>query len=80
MLKNKEFWEAWVQTNALYNNWTVLNGINYYVLFVLHTLNSYIFVKLFGVNGLWYALPTAELVALIIGCIFVVKYKNLYHY
>lgn len=44
------------------------------VIFVL------LFVKLFGVNGIWYALPTAEFVALIIGIIFFKKYKKIYNY
>lgn len=43
------------------------------VIFVL------LFVKLFGVNGIWYALPTAEFVALIIGIIFFKKYKKIYN-
>lgn len=39
MLNNKEFWESWGQTNALYNTWTISHKINYYVLFVLYTLD-----------------------------------------
>ena len=41
MLNCKEFWETWGQTNALYNAWTVTHKINYYVLFVLYTLDSH---------------------------------------
>lgn len=41
MSNNKEFWESWGQTNALYNTWTVSNNINYYVLFVLYALDSH---------------------------------------
>lgn len=39
-----------------------------------------LFVKLFGINGLWFALPTAEVIALIIGFVFIKKYKKVYNY
>lgn len=41
MLNNKEFWESWGQTNALYNTWTMSHNINYYVLFVLYVLDTH---------------------------------------
>lgn len=55
----------------------LLSFIRTLVLIVLFVL---LFVKLFGINGLWYALPTAEFTALIIGMIFVKKYKKVYNY
>lgn len=39
-----------------------------------------IFVKLFVINGLWYALLVAELFSLIISLVLVKKYKKVYNY
>ena len=55
----------------------LLSFIRTLVLIVVFVL---LFVKLFGIDGLWYALPTAEFVSLIIGIIFVKKYKKVYNY
>lgn len=55
----------------------LLSFIRTLVLIVLFVL---LFVKLFGIDGLWYALPTAELVSLIIGLIFIKKYRKIYNY
>lgn len=41
MLYNQEFWESWGQTNSLYNNWASLRKTNYYILFVMYSLNSH---------------------------------------
>lgn len=57
------------------------NGKNSALLSFIRTLVLIVvFVKLFGIDGLWYALPTAEFVSLIIGIIFVKKYKKVYNY
>ncbi len=58
-------------------NSALLSFIRTLVLIVVFVL---LFVKLFGIDGLWYALPTAEFVSLIIGIIFVKKYKKVYNY
>ena len=55
----------------------LLSFIRTLVLIVVFVL---LFVKLFGIDGLWYALLTAEFVSLIIGIIFVKKYKKVYNY
>lgn len=54
----------------------ILSFVRKLLLIVIFVL---LFVKLFGVNGIWYALPTAEFVALIIGIIFFKKYKKIYN-
>lgn len=54
-----------------------LSCIRTLILIVIFVL---LFVKLFGINGLWYALPTAELLALFIGIFFVKRYKKVYNY
>ena len=58
-------------------NSALLSFIRTLVLIVVFVL---LFVKLFGIDGLWNVLPTAEFVSLIIGIIFVKKYKKVYNY
>lgn len=41
MSDNQKFWEVWGQTNALYSEYTASKKINYYVLFVLYTLDNH---------------------------------------
>lgn len=36
----EKLWEVWGRANALYSNWAALKNVNYYLLFVLYTLDG----------------------------------------
>ncbi len=36
----KKLWEIWGQANALYSLWSASKDVNYYLLFVLYTLDD----------------------------------------
>lgn len=40
LTKDKNFWGAWGQTNALYTRWADANNVNYYLLLTLYALDG----------------------------------------
>ena len=70
-------------TSALFTalgNGKVSAGISFCRVLLFLTIALLTLPKLFGINGLWMAMPIAEFLGVFLGIVFIMKYKEKYHY
>ena len=70
-------------TSALFTalgNGKISAGISFCRVFLFLTVALFTLPDLFGINGLWMAMPIAEFLGIILGIVFMIKYKEKYHY
>ena len=48
--------------------------------FVFFIIGIAILPSVFGVNGIWLVVPIAELGTIVVGMVYIIKYKKVYHY